>query len=138
MIHCYRSMNYMCRHMEEKYGIPWLEFNFFGPTKIAKSLRSIAEHFDDKIKEGAERVIAKYEPLMEAVIDEIPPRLEGKKVMLYVGGLRPRHVIGRLRGLGMEVIGSGYEFAHGDDYERTTGNAQGRHAGLRRRLRVRA
>ena len=36
------------------------EYNFFGPTKIAESLREIASHFDDKIKEGAEEVIAKY------------------------------------------------------------------------------
>jgi nitrogenase molybdenum-iron protein alpha chain len=42
LIHCYRSMNYMCKVMEEKYGIPWMEFNFFGPTKIAASLRAIA------------------------------------------------------------------------------------------------
>ena len=55
LLHCYRSMNYISRHMEEKYGIPWVEYNFFGPTKIAESLRRIAGHFDDKIKEGAER-----------------------------------------------------------------------------------
>jgi nitrogenase molybdenum-iron protein alpha chain len=29
-------------HMEEKYGIPWVEYNFFGPSKIAASLREIA------------------------------------------------------------------------------------------------
>ena len=40
LIHCYRSMNYIARHMEEKYGIPWIEYNFFGPTKIAESLRA--------------------------------------------------------------------------------------------------
>ena len=37
VIHCYRSMNYMCKVMEEKYGIPWIELNFFGPTKIRDS-----------------------------------------------------------------------------------------------------
>ncbi len=37
LLHCYRSMNYISRHMEEKYGIPWVEYNFFGPTKIAES-----------------------------------------------------------------------------------------------------
>ncbi|HKZ16084.1 MAG TPA: nitrogenase component 1, partial [Geobacteraceae bacterium] len=58
LIHCYRSMNYMCKVMEEKYGIPWLEFNFFGPTKIRESLLKIAEQFDDKIKENVEKVIA--------------------------------------------------------------------------------
>jgi nitrogenase molybdenum-iron protein alpha chain len=119
LIHCYRSMNYISRHMEEKYGIPWMEYNFFGPTRIAESLRAIAANFDDKIKEGAERVIAKYTPLMQAVIDKYKPRLQGKKVMLYVGGLRPRHTIGAYEDLGMEVVGAGYEFAHGDDYQRT-------------------
>ncbi|HEB85690.1 MAG TPA: nitrogenase molybdenum-iron protein alpha chain [Gammaproteobacteria bacterium] len=120
LLHCYRSMNYISRHMEEKYGIPWLEYNFFGPTKIAESLRKIASFFDDKIKQGAERVIEKYQAEYEAVIAKYRPRLEGKKVMLYVGGLRPRHVIGAYEDLGMEVVGTGYEFGHNDDYERTT------------------
>jgi len=119
LLHCYRSMNYISRHMEEKYGIPWMEYNFFGPTKIAESLRKIAAFFDDKIKEGAERVIEKYEPEVDAVIAKYRPRLEGKRVMLFVGGLRPRHVIGSYEDLGMEVVGTGYEFGHNDDYDRT-------------------
>lgn len=119
LIHCYRSMNYISRHMEEKYGIPWFEYNFFGPSKIAESLRAIAAHFDDKIKAGAEQVIAKYQSFADAVITKYRPRLEGKRVMLFVGGLRPRHTIGAYEDLGMEVIGAGYEFAHNDDYDRT-------------------
>jgi nitrogenase molybdenum-iron protein alpha chain len=119
LIHCYRSMNYIARHMEEKYNIPWIEYNFFGPTKIAESLRKIAALFDDKIKEGAEKVIARYKAEYEAVIAKYRPRLEGKRVMLYVGGLRPRHVIGAYEDLGMEVVGTGYEFGHNDDYDRT-------------------
>jgi len=120
LIHCYRSMNYICRHMEEKYGIPWMEYNFFGPSQIEKSLRAIAAQFDDKIKEGAERVIAKYKPLVDAVLGKYKARLEGKRIMLYVGGLRPRHVADAYGDLGIEVIGTGYEFAHNDDYQRTT------------------
>jgi nitrogenase molybdenum-iron protein alpha chain len=119
VIHCYRSMNYMARFMEEKYGLPWIELNFFGPTKIRESLRKLAERFDDRIKENVEKVIAKYDPQMQQVVEEYRPRLEGKKVMLYVGGLRPRHTVGAYEDLGMTVVGSGYEFAHGDDYERT-------------------
>jgi nitrogenase molybdenum-iron protein alpha chain len=119
LLHCYRSMNYISRHMEEKYGIPWMEFNFFGPTRIAESLRRIASFFDDSIQEAAERVIERHRPVYDAVIEKYRPRLEGKRVMLYVGGLRPRHVIGAYEDLGMEVIGAGYEFAHNDDYDRT-------------------
>jgi nitrogenase molybdenum-iron protein alpha chain len=112
-------MNYMCKVMEEKYGIPWIELNFFGPTKIRESLRALAELFDDSIKAKVEAVIAKYDVQMQAVIDEYRPRLAGKSVMLYVGGLRPRHTIGAYEDLGMTCVGSGYEFAHSDDYDRT-------------------
>ena len=119
LLHCYRSMNYISRHMEEKYGIPYMEYNFFGPTKIEASIREIAGFFDDTIKANAEKVIEKYKPMMQAVIDKYKPRLQGKRVMLYVGGLRPRHVIGAYEDLGMEVVGTGYEFGHNDDYDRT-------------------
>jgi len=124
LLHCYRSMNYISRHMEEKYGMPWLEYNFFGPTKIATSLRAIAALFDDQIKANAERVIEKYTAQTDAVIAKYRPRLEGKKVMLYVGGLRPRHVVGAYEDLGMEVVGTGYEFGHNDDYDRTLKDMQ--------------
>lgn len=119
VIHCYRSMNYMCKVMEEKFGIPWIELNFFGPTKIKESLRKLAALFDDTIKEKVEAVIAKYDPIMQEIIERYKPRLDGKKVMLLVGGLRPRHTIGAYEDLGMDCIGSGYEFAHTDDYDRT-------------------
>ncbi|WP_075218235.1 nitrogenase molybdenum-iron protein alpha chain [Mongoliimonas terrestris] len=119
LIHCYRSMNYICRYMEEKYGVAWTEYNFFGPSQIADSLRKIAKHFGPEIEAGAERVIAKYQPLVDAVIAKYRPRLEGKTVMLYVGGLRPRHVITAYEDLGMEIVGTGYEFGHNDDYQRT-------------------
>ncbi|GGA95598.1 nitrogenase molybdenum-iron protein alpha chain [Agarivorans gilvus] len=119
LVHCYRSMNYICRHMEEKYGIPWMEYNLFGPTKCEESLRAIAAKFDEKIQAKAEEVIAKYKAQWQAVVDKYRPRLEGKKVMLYVGGLRPRHVIGAYEDLGMEIVGAGYEFGHNDDYSKT-------------------
>jgi nitrogenase molybdenum-iron protein alpha chain len=119
LLHCYRSMNYISRHMEQEFGIPWEEYNFFGPSRTIESLRKIASHFDDSVKEKTEKVIEKYKPMIDGVIAKYKPRLEGKKVMLYVGGLRPRHVIGAYEDLGMEVIGTGYEFAHDDDYART-------------------
>ncbi len=119
LIHCYRSMNYMCKVMEEKWGIPWLEYNFFGPTKIEESLRAIGECFDEKIKKNVEKVIKKYKSEMKAVVDQYKPRLEGKTAMLFVGGLRPRHTIGAYEDLGIQITGAGYEFAHQDDYDRT-------------------
>ncbi len=119
LIHCYRSMNYICRSMEEQYGTPWVEYNFFGPTKIVESMRKIAGFFDDVVKARAEAAIARYDAVFRAVNDKYRPRLEGKTFMLLVGGLRPRHTVGAYEDLGMEVIGTGYEFGHNDDYQRT-------------------
>jgi nitrogenase molybdenum-iron protein alpha chain len=102
LIHCYRSMNYICRFMEEKYQIPWLEYNFFGPTQIAKSLRKIAAQFDETIQAKAEEVIAAGQARMDQIVAKYRPRLEGKKVMMMVGGLRPRHVIPAFEDLGMK------------------------------------
>ncbi|MHB1697655.1 MAG: nitrogenase molybdenum-iron protein alpha chain [bacterium] len=119
LLHCYRSMNYIARHFEEKFGIPWIEYNFFGPTKIKESIRNIAKLFDENIQEKSEEVIKAYEPKMQEVIDKYRPGLEGKKVMILVGGLRPRHIVGAYEDLGMKVVSAAYEFAHSDDYERT-------------------
>jgi nitrogenase molybdenum-iron protein alpha chain len=119
LIHCYRSMNYISRYLEEKHGTPWVEFNFFGPTQIFKSMRMIAEQFDDTIKEKTEAAIKKYEPEFKKIVDKYKPRLEGKNCMLFVGGLRPRHTIPAFRDLGVQVGITGYEFAHNDDYART-------------------
>lgn len=119
LLHCYRSMNYVVRHMEQEFGVPWMEYNFFGPTKTTESLRKIAAFFDESIQAKTEAVIAKYTAMTDAVVAKYKPKLAGKTVMLYVGGLRPRHVIGAYEDLGMEVIGTGYEFGHGDDYKRT-------------------
>ncbi len=119
VIHCYRSMNYICRYMEDNYSIPWVEYNFFGPTKTYQSMRKIAQFFDDRVKEKTEEVITDNKPSMDGVIEHYRQRLEGKTVMLYIGGLRPRHVIGAYEDLGMGGIAAGYEFGHNDDYKRT-------------------
>jgi len=119
LLHCYRSMNYVVRHMEQEFGVPWMEYNFFGPSKTTESLRKIAAFFDETIQAKTEAVIAKYTAMTDAVVAKYRPKLEGKTVMLYVGGLRPRHVIGAYEDLGMKIIGTGYEFGHGDDYKRT-------------------
>jgi nitrogenase molybdenum-iron protein alpha chain len=118
VILCHRSINYMGDMMETKYGIPWIKVNFVGAESSAKSLRKIAEYFDDAgLKARVEEVIAEEMPKVKAVIDEIRPRTEGKTAMLFVGGSRAHHYQDLFNELGMTTIAAGYEFAHRDDYE---------------------
>jgi nitrogenase molybdenum-iron protein alpha chain len=118
VIMCHRSINYMGEMMETKYGIPWMKVNFVGAESTAKSLRKIAEYFDDAdLKARIEAVIAEEMPKVKAVIDEIRPRTEGKTAMLFVGGSRAHHYQDLFTELGMTTVAAGYEFAHRDDYE---------------------
>ncbi len=117
-IMCHRSINYVAEMMEKKYGIPWIKVNFIGAEATAKSLRKIAGYFEDtELMEKVEEVIAEEIAGVEAVIDEIRPRTEGKSTMLFVGGSRAHHYQELFRELGMKVLAAGYEFGHRDDYE---------------------
>jgi nitrogenase molybdenum-iron protein alpha chain len=117
-IMCHRSINYVADMMETKYGIPWIKVNFIGSGATAKSLRKIAQYFEDaQLIERVERVISKEMPEVVKVRDEIRSRCEGKVAMLFVGGSRAHHYQELFREIGMETICAGYEFAHRDDYE---------------------
>jgi len=117
-IMCHRSINYVADMMEKKYGIPWIKVNFIGAESTAKSLRKIAEYFGDKeLIDRVEEVIAEKMEAVKKAQEEIRPRLEGKRVMLFVGGSRAHHYQYLFNEMGMETIAAGYEFAHRDDYE---------------------
>jgi nitrogenase molybdenum-iron protein alpha chain len=104
--------------METKFGIPWIKINFIGAEATAKSLRKIANYFDDpELTARVEAVIAREMPAVKRVREEIEPRCRGKKAMLFVGGSRAHHYQELFREIGMETIAAGYEFAHRDDYE---------------------
>ncbi len=118
LIMCHRSINYVAEMMETKYGLPWIKVNFIGAGATAKSLRKIADYFDDPgLRERIEALIAEEMPEVEKVRAEVRPRTEGKKAMLFVGGSRAHHYQELFNELGMPTLSAGYEFAHRDDYE---------------------
>jgi len=115
---CHRSINYVADMIETKYGTPWIKVNFIGAAATAKSLRKIGEYFaDDKLTQRIEEVITEEFPAVVEARKRLRPRLEGKKVMLFVGGSRAHHYQELFNELGMDVVAAGYEFAHRDDYE---------------------
>lgn len=117
-IMCHRSINYVADMIEKKYGVPWIKVNFIGAEASAKSLRKIAEYFDDAgLKAQVEKVIAEELAAVHKVAEEIKSRCEGKKAMLFVGGSRAHHYQDLFREIGMTTMAAGYEFAHRDDYE---------------------
>lgn len=118
IVMCHRSINYIAEMMEKKYGIPWFKVNFIGAEATAKSLLKIAEYFEDAEVIAATKALVEREmALVEAVRNEVRPKVEGKTAMMFVGGSRAHHYQELFKELGIEVIAAGYEFAHRDDYE---------------------
>jgi nitrogenase molybdenum-iron protein alpha chain len=95
-----------------------VKVNFIGAAATAKSLRKVAEYFEDPgLSERVEAVIAEELPAVEAVRAEVLPRTRGKTAMLFVGGSRAHHYQELFSEMGMVTMSAGYEFAHRDDYE---------------------
>lgn len=118
VVMCHRSINYIAEMMEKKYGIPWFKVNFIGAEATAKSLRKIAEYFEDEeLKAKAEEIIAREMEEVNEVANDVKSRSEGKLAMMFVGGSRAHHYQELFSEIGMETVSAGYEFAHRDDYE---------------------
>lgn len=118
MVMCHRSINYIAEMMEKKYGIPWIKVNFIGAKATAKSLRKIAEYFEDPtLTKKVEELIARELPKTEKVAADVKTRTEGKVAMMFVGGSRAHHYQELFSEMGMTTVSAGYEFAHRDDYE---------------------
>ncbi|MFA9388947.1 MAG: nitrogenase molybdenum-iron protein alpha chain [Prolixibacteraceae bacterium] len=118
LVMCHRSINYIAEMMEKKYGIPWFKVNFIGANASAKSLRKLAEYFGDaKMIATTEALIEREMAKVQAVIDRVRPKVEGKTAMLFVGGSRAHHYQELFNELGMIILSAGYEFGHRDDYE---------------------
>jgi nitrogenase molybdenum-iron protein alpha chain len=115
---CHRSINYVANMLEKKYGIPWVKVNFIGAAATARSLKKIAEYFEDeKLMKTVKKVIADEIGLVEEAAAKVKPRTNGKLAMMFVGGSRAHHYQELFKEIGMETIAAGYEFAHRDDYE---------------------
>ncbi|MFA6291389.1 MAG: nitrogenase molybdenum-iron protein alpha chain [Victivallales bacterium] len=115
---CHRSINYIADMIEKKYGVPWFKVNFIGARATAKSLRKIADYFDDAgLRETVEKFIAGEMEAVAKVAADVRTRCEGKTAMLFVGGSRAHHYQELFAEIGMKTLAAGYEFAHRDDYE---------------------
>ncbi|MCU4164685.1 nitrogenase molybdenum-iron protein alpha chain [Carboxylicivirga caseinilyticus] len=118
LVMCHRSINYIAEMMETKYGIPWFKVNFISAEGTAKSLRKVAEFFDDaELTAKVEEIIAREMAKVEAVKAAVKPKTEGKLAMMFVGGSRAHHYQDLFNELGVTTVSAGYEFAHRDDYE---------------------
>lgn len=108
MLVCSRALINVARKLEEKHGTPWFEGSFYGVRDMSEALRAIAAGLQDAdLQARTEALIAREEARVEAQLAEFRPRLRGKRVLLYTGGVKSWSVVSALQDLGMVVVASG-------------------------------
>ena len=118
LVQCHRSINYIAEMMKIQYGTAWMKADFIGVSGTVKTLRDMAEFFNEpELTARTEEVIANELEEIKEDMEYYKSKLTGKTACLFVGGSRSHHYQLLLKELGVETKLAAYEFAHRDDYE---------------------
>ncbi len=119
MMVCSKAMLNVARKLQENYGTPWFEGSFYGITDTSDALRSFAKSInDDDLTLRTEALIKSEEKRIRAELNKWRPRLQGKRVLLYTGGVKSWSVISALQDLGMKVVATGTKKSTEEDKAR--------------------
>ncbi|ABS27224.1 bifunctional nitrogenase iron-molybdenum cofactor biosynthesis protein NifEN [Anaeromyxobacter sp. Fw109-5] len=125
VIICSKSLTNLARKMKKRWGIPYLEESFYGMTDTAKALRHIARELDlargdgaSVMAEAVEALVAEEEERCRARLAPYRARLEGKRAVLFTGGVKTWSMVNALRELGVEVLAAGTQNSTLEDFHR--------------------
>ncbi len=119
MMVCSKAMLNVARKLQDTFGMPWFEGSFYGITDTSEALRGFAQFLNDPdLTARTEGLIEREEVRIRAALDKWRPRLEGKRVLLYTGGVKSWSVISALQDLGMKVVATGTKKSTEEDKAR--------------------
>lgn len=129
IIICSKSLTNLAKKMQKTYGMPYLEESFYGMTDTAKALRDIARELDNTVnglekrimQDRVERLLEEEETLCCEKIAPFRARLEGKRAVLFTGGVKTWSMVNALRELGVEILAAGTQNSTLDDFYRMKG-----------------
>ena len=126
IIICSKSLTNLAKKMQKTYGMPYLEESFYGIADIAKALRNIAIALDDAVnglekrvmQDRVERLLEEEEIACRTAIAPYRKRLEGKRAVLFTGGVKTWSMVNALRELGVEILAAGTQNSTLEDFYR--------------------
>ncbi|MDC0610992.1 nitrogenase iron-molybdenum cofactor biosynthesis protein NifE [Vibrio sp.] len=119
MVVCSRAQINVARKLKEKWGVPWFEGSFYGIEDTSFALRSFANLIGDpKLVAETEALIRREENKTRELLAPYRKQLEGKKALLYTGGVKSWSVISALKELGIEVVATGTKKSTQSDKKR--------------------
>jgi len=129
IIICSKSLTNLAKKMQKTYGMPYLEESFYGMTDTAKALRDIARELDNIVnglekrvmQDRVERLLEEEEAKCRLAIAPHRARLEGKRAVLFTGGVKTWSMVNSLSELGVEILAAGTQNSTLEDFYRMKG-----------------
>lgn len=119
MMVCSKAMVNVARKLNKLYGTPWFEGSFYGITDTSQALRDFAKNLNDPdLTERTEKLIVREEARIRELLQPWKQRLNGKRVLLFTGGVKSWSVISALQDLGMVVVATGTKKSTEEDKAR--------------------
>lgn len=126
VIICSKSLTNLARKMKKRWEIPWLEESFYGLTDTAKALRDIARELDlaggdpadTTMRDRVERLVAEEEAATRLKLAPYKARLQGKRAVLFTGGVKTWSMVNALAELGVEILAAGTQNSTLEDFHR--------------------
>ncbi len=126
VIICSKSLTNLARKMKKRWGIPYLEESFYGMTDTARALRDMARELDlaaggpgaTAMRDRVEALLAGQEDRCRARLAPFRAQLEGKRAVLFTGGVKTWSMVNALRELGVEVLAAGTQNSTVEDFHR--------------------
>ncbi len=123
MVVCSQALVNVGRKMQERWGIPYFEGSFYGVSDMSDTLRTMARMLvergaDTAIINRAESVIAREESRVWRRLEPYRPRFEGKRVLLFTGGVKSWSMVNALEGAGLTIIGTSTKKSTREDKDR--------------------
>ncbi|MEO0825120.1 MAG: bifunctional nitrogenase iron-molybdenum cofactor biosynthesis protein NifEN [Cyanobacteria bacterium J06635_15] len=101
---CSKALVNMAHKMQERYGIPYIEASIYGVEDMNNLLRNIAAKLGDAdLKARVETLIQSEVAQLNEALLPYRQRLQGKRVVLYTGGVKSWSIISAANDLGIEV-----------------------------------
>ncbi|MCD1294294.1 nitrogenase iron-molybdenum cofactor biosynthesis protein NifE [Methanocella sp. CWC-04] len=123
LVQCTGSMHYVAMKLEQTFGTPYMDVNFFGAENTTESLRKIADFYgDEDIKRRTEALIERESSHVRPVIEKYRKKLAGKRAAIYVGGaFKAAAIIRQLKELDVEIVLTGTQTGKKEEYENLSG-----------------
>jgi len=119
MVVCAKALLNVARKLQDNYGVPFFEGSFYGITDTSQAFRDFARLIGDPdLTARTEALIAREEAKIKAALEPWRERLQGKRVLLYTGGVKSWSVVSALQDLGMNVVATGTNKSTEEDKER--------------------